>query len=62
MRIEEESTLMVVKKLKMKRKRPGGRPRLRWLYNMDSHLKQKNTSVKEVLESKCLENRQDWRT
>ena len=62
MRREEESTLRVVMKLNMKGKRPGGRPRLRWLDNIDSHLKEKNTSLKEVLETKCFENRKDWRT
>ena len=41
MRREEESTLRVVMKLKMKGKRPRGRPRLRWLDNIDSHLKGK---------------------
>ena len=54
---EEESTLRVVMKLKMKGKRPRGRPRLRWLDNIDSHLKGKNTSLKEVIETKCFENR-----
>ena len=62
MRREEESALMVVMKLKVKGKRPRGRPRLRWLDNIDSHLKGKNTSLKEVLETKCFENRKDWRT
>ena len=62
MRREEESTLRVVMKLNMKGKRPGRRPRLRWLDNIDSHLKEKNTSLKEVLETKCFENRKDWRT
>ena len=28
----------------------------RWLDNMDSHLKGKNTSQKDVLETKCLED------
>ena len=41
MRTEEESTLRVVMKIKMKGKRPRGRPRLRWLDNIDSHLKGK---------------------
>ena len=60
MRIEEESTLRVIMKLQMmKGKRPRGRPRLRWLDNIDSHLKGKNTSLKEVLETKCFENRKD---
>ena len=54
---DEESTLRVVMKLKMKGKRPRGRPRLRWLDNIDSHLKGKNTSLKEVIETKCFENR-----
>ena len=59
---EEESTLRVVMKLKMKGKRPRGRPRLRWLDNIDSHLKEKNISLKEVFETKCFENRNDLRT
>ena len=62
MRREEDSTLRVVMKLKMKGKRPKGRPRLRWLDNIDSHLQGKKTSLKEVLETKCFENRKDWRT
>ena len=49
-------------KLKMKGKRPRGMPILRWLDNIDSHLKGKNTSLKEVLETKCFENRKDFRT
>ena len=61
MRTEEESTLRVVMKLKMKGKRPRGRPILRWLDNIDSNLKEKNTSLKE-LETKCFENRKYWRT
>ena len=48
-------TLKAVMKLKMKGKRPRGRPRLRWLDNIDSHLKGKNTSLKEALETKCFE-------
>ena len=59
---EDESTLRVVMKLKMKGKRPRGRPILRWLDNIDNHLKGKNTSLKEVLETKWFENRKDWRT
>ena len=51
MATEEESTLRVVMKLKMKGKRPRGRPRLRWLDNIDSHLNGKNTSLKEVIET-----------
>ena len=38
------------------------RPRLRWLYNIDRHQKGKNTSLKEVLRTKCFKNRQYWRT
>ena len=52
--------LRVVIKLKMKGKIP--RPRLRWLDNIDSHLKGMNTSLKEVHQTKCFENRQDRRT
>ena len=62
MRREEESTLRVVMKFNMKGKWSRGRPRLRWLSNIDSHLKGKNTSLKEVTETKCFENRKDWRT
>ena len=40
----------------------GNRPILRWPVNIDSHLIGKNTSLKEVLETKCFEIRQDWRT
>ena len=53
---EEESVLRVVIKVKMKGKRPRWRPRLRWLDNIDSHLKGKNTSLKEVLKTKCFED------
>ena len=58
-RSEEESTVRVVMTSKMKRR---GIPRLRWLDNIDSHLKGKNTSLKEVLETKCFENRKELRT
>ena len=51
MRREDESTLRVVNKLKMKGKRPRGRSRLRWLDSIGSHLKGNNTSLKEVLET-----------
>ena len=57
----EESMLTAVMDLKMKGKRPRGRPRLRWLDNIDSHLKGKNTSLKEVLETTFFENQKDWR-
>ena len=60
MRSEEDSTLRVVMKIKMNGKRQRGRLRLRLLDNVDSHLKGKNTSLKEVLETKCFENRLDW--
>ena len=48
--------MRIVMKLKMEGKRPRGRPRLRWLDNIDSHLKGKNTSQKDALETKCLED------
>ena len=54
MRSKEESTPRIVIKLKMKGNRPRGRPILRWLDNIDKHLKEKNASLKEVLETKCL--------
>ena len=56
---EEESMLRVVMELRVKGKRPRGTPRLRWLDNIDSHVKGKSTSLKEVLGTNCLENRQD---
>ena len=49
----------VVMKLKMKGKRLRGRPRLRWPDNIDSHLIGKNTSLKEVLGTKCFKNREN---
>ena len=52
MRREDESTPMAVTKLNMKGMRPRGRPILRWLDNIDSPLKGKNTTLKEVLERK----------
>ena len=45
-RREEESTLRVVMKLKIKGKTPRGRQRLRWLDNIDSHMKAKKMSLK----------------
>ena len=54
--------MRAVQKLKRKGKRPRGRPRLGWLDNIDSHLKGKATSPKEILETRCFENRNDWRT
>ena len=50
MRREEESVL----------NRPRGKTM--WLSNIDRHQKEKNTSLKEVLGTKCFENRHDWRT
>ena len=38
-------------KLKAKGNRPRGRPIIRWLDNVDSHMVEKNTSLKEVLET-----------
>ena len=39
-----------------------GRPIQRWLDNIDSNAEGKNTSLKEVLGTKCFENREDGRT
>ena len=47
-------------KVKMKGKRPRGR--LRWLDIIDSHLKGKNTSLKERIETKCFEKLHYWGT
>ena len=60
MRREEESMLRVVMQLTMKRKRPRGNTT--WLSNIDRHQKGKNTYLKEVLRTKCFENKHDWRT
>ena len=57
MRIEEEAMLRVVMQLKMKGKRPRGNTT--WLDNIDRHQKGKNKSLKEVLRTKCFENRHD---
>ena len=60
MRREEESMPRVVMQLKMEGQRPRGKTT--WLDNIDRHQKGKNTSLKEVLRTKCFENRHDWRT
>ena len=60
MRRDEESMLRVVMQLNMKGKRPRGNTT--WLDNIDRHQKGKNISLKEVLRTKCFENRHDWRT
>ena len=52
--------LRVVMQLNMKGKRPRGKTT--WLDNIDRHQKGKNISLKEVLRTKCFENRRDWRT
>ena len=59
-RREEDSMLRVVMQLNMKRNIPRGKTT--WLDNIDRHQKGKNTSLKEVLRTKCFENRHDWRT
>ena len=60
MRREEESMLRVVMQLNMKGNIPRGKTT--WLDNIDRHQKGNNTSLKEVLLTKCFENRHDWRT
>ena len=52
--------LRVVMQLKMKGKRP--KEKTTWLDNIVRHQKGKNTYLKEVLLTKCFENRHDWRT
>ena len=49
-----------VMQLKMKGKRPRGKTT--WVDNIDRHQKGKNTSLKEVIRTKCFENRHDLRT
>ena len=60
MRREGESMLRIVMQLNMNGKRPRGNTK--WLDNIDHHRKGKNTSLKEVLRTKCFENRRDRRT
>ena len=57
MRREEESMLRVVMQLKMKGNRSRGNTT--WLDNIDRHQKGNNISLKEVLRTKCFENRHD---
>ena len=57
MRRGQYSTLRVDMKLKMKGKRPIGKPERMWLDNGDGHMEGNNTSLKEVLETKCFENK-----
>ena len=58
MRREEESMLRVVMQLKISGKRSRGNTT--WLDNIDRHhQKGKNISLKEVLRTKCFENRHD---
>ena len=52
--------LRVVMQLKMKGKRPRGKTM--WQDNIDRRQKGNNTSLKEVLRTKCFENRHDCRT
>ena len=60
MRREEESMLRIVMQLNMNGNRPRGNTT--WRDNIDRHRKGKNTSLKEVLRTKCFENRRDRRT
>ena len=60
MRREEESMLRVVMQLNMKGHIPRGNTT--WLDNIDRHQNGKNMPLKEVLRTKCFENRHDWRT
>ena len=60
MRREEESMLRVVMQLNMDGNIPRGNTT--WLDNIGRHQKEMNTSLKEVLRTKCFENRHDWRT
>ena len=57
MRREEESMLRVVMQLNKNGKRPRGNTT--WLDNIDRNQKGKNTYLKEVLRTKCFENRHD---
>ena len=61
MRREEESMLRVVMQLNMKGNIPRGKTT--WLDNIDRHqTEMKVQSLKEVLRTKCFENRHHWRT
>ena len=59
---DEESALRFVMKVKMKGNTLRGRSRLRWPDNIDSHMKGKSKSRKEILRTKCFKNIQDLRT
>ena len=49
MRREDDCVIKVSLSMKMSTKRPIGRPMLRWINNISSHLEEKNTSFKYVL-------------
>ena len=59
---EGYSTVGVAMKLNMTGKRPRGGPIKMWLDNIDSHLKGKHASLKEIRETKCFEQHRQGRT
>ena len=48
-RREDDSVIKVALNMKVTRKRLRGRPRLRWINNISSHLEEENTSLKDLL-------------
>ena len=61
MRRDEETTAKKVLYLKVKRKRPRGRPRTSWLKYIDNILKERGTNLKEVETRGLHLDRTAWR-
>ena len=57
MRREDDSVIKVALSMKMTGKISKGRPMLRWINNNNSHLEEKNTSLKDVLRTERYKNR-----
>ena len=61
MRRDEKTTTKKVLDLKVKGKRPRGRPRTSWINYTDNILKERETNLKEVEYIGLYLNRLDWR-
>ena len=62
MRREPPSMLHEVVNYKVKGTRPRGRPRTTWLKSMDNQLKEKGSSMKDVMSQNLYQDRSAWRT
>ena len=62
MRREPPSMLHEVVNYKVKGTRPRGRPRTTWLKSMDNQLKEKGSSMKDVMSKNLYQDRSAWRT